>query len=92
MKYLICVVTAVVVVGDDVDMDLAHACLRMTHHDINLEYPSDARQHFEDIHNAMKRFYEGRKPHCGAGFCGTFYVLIIKFVALYVSPTCTVLY
>eukprot|EP00039_Didymoeca_costata_P004294 m.72460 g.72460 ORF g.72460 m.72460 type:complete len:693 (+) comp12331_c0_seq1:138-2216(+) len=70
MKYLICVVTAVVVVGDDVDMDLAHACLRMTHHDINLEYPSDARQHFEDIHNAMKRFYEGRKPHCGAGFCG----------------------
>eukprot|EP00039_Didymoeca_costata_P024970 m.12001 g.12001 ORF g.12001 m.12001 type:complete len:667 (+) comp4568_c0_seq1:300-2300(+) len=67
---LLTLITLLVPVVNSVDMSIARECLQKTHPNVTLAYPDDALEHYHDIHNSLKRFYENVGPHCYAKYCG----------------------
>jgi hypothetical protein len=51
-------------------LSIALSCLSKTNPNLTLTYPSDAKDHFLEIHNALSLWTDKSKPHCAARFCG----------------------
>jgi hypothetical protein len=52
------------------DLSIALSCLHQSTPNLKLSYPNDAKEHFLEIHQALRRWTDKSKPHCHARFCG----------------------
>ncbi len=70
-----------------IDLTVAESCLKLTSPNIQLVYPDDAEEHFEEIHIALAMFLqdENHKIHSAANFKGPWLenVWISHFEELY---------
>lgn len=52
------------------DMSQAQDCLRLTTPSLKLQYPVDAEDHFQELHEALKPYLRNHHMHCYASYCG----------------------